>query len=153
MTLLVRLLPLVTVVAWVITLFVPVFNSGNSFGPRIVMNSLGTDLQFLDDPWPTFVATWVAILGCAVSVWFLRGFRVWSIVAMLVVAAIIVFVVLLLANPPALIWDGIDAQGRPTGGYEEAGLGAGMLVWGVGLVALLTAGVCGLLGSKRSAGR
>lgn len=149
MTLLVRLLPLVTVAAWVMTLFVPVFDSGNDVGPRIVMNSLGTDLDFLDDPWSLFIATWVGVVGCAVSVWFSRRPRVWwSIVAMLVAVLIGIFVAMVLENPPVLLWDGVDAQGRPIGGFEKAGPAAGTVVWGIGLVALFTAGVCGLVGSR-----
>ena len=43
---------------------------------------------------------------------------------------------------PFALWDGMDAQGRPTGGMVVAEPAAGAALWGAGIVAL---GLAGLL--------
>lgn len=148
-------LPLVAVVMWGLTLFVPVFDSGNVGSPRIQLNSLGTPVLTLDtvrasdDLQTPFILSWVGVLACAGSGWLLRRWRAWSIVTIVIALAITWFFVQMLIDPPFLIWDGLDAQGRPTGGYEEAGPAWGAIAWVIGIAALFGAGVSGLRRPKQ----
>ncbi|SDT20853.1 hypothetical protein [Microlunatus soli] len=144
-----RFLPLITVVAWLITLALPVLDSGNGHGPRIVVTSLGGDPFDLAGIELPFVLAWIGILGCAVTVWLLRSLTWWSVVAVLVTIALVALGAQLITDPPTLIWGGVDDQGRPTGGMERGEPVAGALVWLLGIAALATAAVCGFLGSRR----
>lgn len=144
-----QLLPLVTVAVWVITLLIPVLDSGNTEGPRIVVTSLGGPPFDLSETQPVFVVAWVAILCCAVSAWVARSLRWWSVVTILVAVLLGAFLLRMLVEPPFLLWDGVDAQGRPTGGQEIAEPAGGALAWAMGIGALFAAGICGLIGRTR----
>lgn len=141
-----RALPLITVTSWALTLFVPVLDSGNTRGPRIVVSSLGGEPLALVDAQGPFVVAWVLVIGSAASAWVSRSLTGWSVVVMLVAVALTMFLSSMLLDPPRLIWDGVDDQGRPTGGYEVAGPTVGTLIWAAGIAALFAAGVCGLAG-------
>lgn len=144
-----QLLPLVTVAVWAITLLLPVLDSGNAEGPRIVVTSLGGPPFDLGEMQPVFFVAWVAVLGCAVSVWVVRSFRWWSVVTILVTVLLGAFLLGMLVDPPSLLWDGMDAQGRPTGGQEIAEPAGGAPAWAVGIGALLAAAICGFIGRTR----
>ena len=143
-----RLLPLVTVAAWLIGLVLPVLDSGNTNGGRIVVTSLGGDVLEWGDVEPAFVVAWVGVVGCAVSAWLLRSLTAWSVAALLIAVALISWLGAMIADPPSLIWDGQDAQGRPTAGMEFGRPAAGALAWTIGIAALAAAAVCGWIGSR-----
>lgn len=149
MTRIARLLPLLTVMAWAITLVLPVLDSGNDHGPRIVVSSLGGEPLDLADVQSPFVIAWVAVLGCAASAWLFRSLRWWSVATLLIAAVLGILLIGMLVDPPSLLWDGVDAQGRPTGGQEIGEPAAGALFWAMGIGALVAAGVCGLIGRAR----
>lgn len=140
-----RLLPLITVAAWAITLALPILDSGDSETGGIVVSSLGESVSSTAVQ-PAFLLAWAGVLGCAASVWLFRSLTWWSIVAMLVAVMLGAFLVSVIMDPPSLLWDGVDAQGRPIGGYEVGEPAAGALVWVMGIGALFAAGVCGLIG-------
>lgn len=144
-----RLLPLVTVLAWAITLALPILDSGNARGPTIVVSSLGGAPFDLSDANAAFVAAWVAVLVCAASVWLVRTLKWWSLATILVAVLLAAMLLMMIVDPPTLSWDGVDAQGRETGGYEIGKPVAGAVVWAVGLAALGAAGICGLIGHRR----
>ncbi|MFT0846336.1 hypothetical protein VR010_01115 [Actinomycetaceae bacterium L2_0104] len=144
-----RLLPLLTTIAWAATLVVPVLDSGNTEGPRIVVTSLGGRPFDLDKVEAVFVLAWISVLGCAISGWILRSLRWWSVTTMLVAGALGTLLASMIRNPPIIMWDGVDAQGRMTGGAAIGEPAIGALIWAIGIVALLVAGVCGLVGATR----
>lgn len=146
MTRIARLLPLLTVAAWAITLVLPILDSGNTPGSRIVVSSLGGEPFALTEAQPAFLLAWACVLGCAASVWLFRTLRWWSVVSMLVAVLLGALLFTMLTDPPSLLWDGVDAQGRPTGGQEIGKPAAGAVVWAIGIGALFAAGVCGLIG-------
>lgn len=145
-----RLLPLVTVVAWSVTLVLPVLDSGRTAGPRIVVTSLGGDRLDVGDLDSAFVIAWLAVIGCAVTALLARSLRWWSLLAMPVAVALAAFLIGMIIEPPSLIWDGQDAQGRMTGGSEVAEPALGALAWLVGIVALGAASVCGFVRTRPS---
>lgn len=144
-----RILPLVTVLAWVITLAVPVLDSGNTRGPKIVVSSLGGSPFDLSDAQATYVISWIAVVGCAASAWLFRSLTWWSLVTILVALLLGARLLGLVLDPPSLIWDGADPRGRPTGGQVIGKPSAGTWIWAMGIAALLVAGVCGLAGRVR----
>lgn len=145
-----RLLPLVTVLAWVITVFLPVLDSGNLTGPRIVVTSLGGDPLDPSGIKPPYVFAWLGVVGCAVLAWLLRSLTWWSVVTMIVTLALAVLLVSMISDPPSLLWDGVDARGHPTGGMERGAPAPGMLAWLLGIAALGVSAVLGLVGTRRS---
>ena len=139
-----RLLPLITVAAWTATLALPILDSGESKGPRIMVSSTGGYPFDLTEAQPIFLVAWIAVLGCAATVWMLRSLTWWSVVAMSVALLLGALLIMTLANPPSLVWDGVGGQGYPTGGNAIAKPMAGALVWVMGIGALFAAGVFGL---------
>ncbi len=64
-----RLLPLLTVAAWTITLALPILASGKTEGSRIMVSSTGGYSFDLTETQPAFLLSWAGVLGCAASVW------------------------------------------------------------------------------------
>ena len=145
-----RILPLFTVIAWAITLVLPVLDSGNTVGPRIIVTSLGGQSFDLADVEPVFLLAWAGVLVCALSVWLLRSLRWWSLAAIATSGLLCALFVRMLTDPPMLMWDGVDPQGNPIGGAEIGEPAIGAVLWGIGIAALFVAGVCGFLGAKNS---
>ncbi len=136
-----RVLPLLTVAAWLTTVFVPILDSGNTVGSRIVVTSLGFDGFPPQSVEPVFIAAWVAVLACAGLAWVPSGRRWWSVLAIVVAIVLAVVLVAWVLNPPFILWDGVDAQGRPVGGHEEAVPAIGILASTLGIAALFVAGL------------
>jgi len=148
-TSLARVLPMLTVLAWVITLALRILDSGNTRGPTIVVSSLGGAPFDFGEAQAIYLVSWVAVTGCAVSAWLFRSLTWWSVAAILVAVMLGTMLLGLLLDPPSVIWDGVDRQGRPIGGYETGEPAAGALVLAVGIAALLAASICGLIGRSR----
>lgn len=154
-TRLARFLPLLTLATWVITLAVPLFQGDDPEMPglsaEVTVSSLGGAPFDLDAAsWP-FVMSWIAIAGLATSAWFLRGLRIWSLVAIVTAGSLGVLLYSYLAQPPVLLWDGMDDQGNMTGGQITGVPAAGIPIWMAGITSLALAGVLGLVGSGRDA--
>ena len=139
-----RLLPLLTVAAWALTLVIPVLDSGKNSGPRIVVSSTGGTPFDLTDAEPVFLLAWAGVLGCAATVWLLRSLKVWSVVAIVVAVLLAVLLITTIMDPPTVFWDGIDAQGQHIGGAEVGGPATGSVLWAIGIGALFMAGLGGL---------
>lgn len=153
MTRLARLLPLLTLAAWVITLAVPLFQGDDPDNPAlsdvVTVSSLGGAPFDLDAAsWP-FVLSWIAIAGLTVSAWFLRSLRVWSLVAIGAAVALSLQLYSVISYPPVLLWDGMDGQGNMIGGQITGVPTVGVPIWMAGIAALGLAGVLGLIGSFR----
>lgn len=147
-----RCLPLVTLAIWVTMIWIPVLDSGEtSGGPslRIVCTSIGCRPVEPTAPDPEVIAVWVLLLLSALTAWMLRSLRLWSVVAVIVGIALLVILALMVADPPMTIWDGVDSQGRPTGGMVVGLPAPGALLWMVGSLGLCAAGVCGFSGELR----
>ena len=95
-----HLLPLIATAAWVVTLALPVLDSGDAAGPRIVVTSLGAQPFDLTETHPAFLLAWIGVLGCAASVWLLRSLRWWSVATMLVAPMLGALLLTTLTDPP-----------------------------------------------------
>lgn len=137
------LLPLVTVAAWVITIFVPILDSGNDDGPRIRITSMGENPFDPATAVPGFFAVWLVVVVFSILPLVFGISRWWSGAAMVVAALLIVVLVIAALNPPSLLWDGQTADGMPTGGMEVALPDFGFFVCLVGALALGAAGSAG----------
>ncbi|MGO3023373.1 MAG: hypothetical protein ACTIIH_09060 [Brevibacterium sp.] len=145
-----RFLPLITLTAWVITLFIPVIDSFNDSGPRIIMTSLGDWTLDSTTPPDTFdLVLWALIITIAVLGLFFPSARWWAAAAMLIGALIVVLLIGLVLEPPLLMWDGQLPDGTPTGGMEIGCPSVGYGLWVVGAAALISAGICGLLAQTK----
>lgn len=141
-----RLLPLVAVTVWIVTLFVPVLDSFNEQGPRIEETSLGEWAPGSSSPPdPLFLNLWIMVVFVAVLGLFCAHTRWWNAVVILS-GGIIVFVLFtFLVEPPLMIWDGQTPDGMPTGGMEIGRPAFGFGLWAIGAAALIGAGCCGFL--------
>ncbi|MCF2572109.1 hypothetical protein [Brevibacterium sp. UCMA 11754] len=137
------LLPLVTVAAWVITIFVPILDSGNDDGPRIRITSLGEHPFDPATAVPGFFAVWLLVVVFSILPLLFGISRWWSGAAMVIAALLIIVLVFAALNPPSLIWDGQTAEGMPTGGMEVAVPDFGFFICLVGALALGAAGSAG----------
>lgn len=144
-----RLLPLVTVAAWIITIFVPVLDSGNDEGPRITITSLGGAPLDPAELNPGFIAIWILIVIFAVLPWLFGHSRWWSATAILIGFVILLGLITVVIEPPFLMWDGQTDDGMPTGGMEVARPEFGFVLWVIGSQALVAAGACGWIGGQR----
>lgn len=141
-----RFLPFIALAVWIITLFVPVIDSFNDSGPRIIMTSLGDWTPDSSRPPDTFFfVLWVLILTIVVLGIFFASARWWAAAAILLGAFIVVILIGLVLSPPMLMWDGQLPDGTPTGGMEIGYPSVGYGLWLIGGAALITAGICGLL--------
>lgn len=144
-----RFLPLVTVAAWIITIFVPILDSGNDDGPRIRITSVGEtplDPEYLS---PGFIAIWLLIVSFAILPWLFGVERWWSGSAIVLGALLLLVLAAAVINPPSLLWDGQTDDGMPTGGMEVALPDFGFALCLIGSQALGAAGFCGWIGSRR----
>lgn len=149
-----RLLPILALCAWVVTLWVPVLDSSlNSLhtkeSTRIVVTSLGDVPRDLSDLDPKFVVIWSCLLACVISAWLVDRLRIWAWATVCLGVAVLALLINLMAEPPTLMWDGQDSSGRWIGGMEVASPVWGAALWAVGGLALIAAGICGLIGERQ----
>lgn len=144
-----RVLPLGAVACWVITIFVPVLDSGEPDSLRIRVTSLGVspiDMHGLDN---IYLALWVVILAGAITAWLLEASKWWSAAAIVLGTVLSLRLLQMVVDPPYLLWDGQTANGVPTGGMEIAYPAAGFGLWSIGSLFFFAAGICGLVVEAR----
>ncbi|WP_166827071.1 hypothetical protein [Brevibacterium limosum] len=144
-----RVLPLGSVACWVITIFVPVLDSGGTGSMRIRVTSLGFSPIDMNDLNPGYLALWIIILTGAFTAWLLSASKWWSIAAIVLGTVLGLHMLQMVADPPILMWDGQTANGMPTGGMEVAYPAAGFGFWAVGSLLFFAAGICGLVAAAQ----
>lgn len=144
-----RLLPLATVAVWIATIFVPILDSGGTEGLGITITSLGEAPLGTRGTDPGLVAIWILIVIIALLPWLFGHSHWWSAAAILIGDVILFGLVAVAITPPSLIWDGQTAEGVPTGGMEIARPDFGFVLWIIGSLALIVAGICGWIGVQR----
>ncbi|MDN5908954.1 MAG: hypothetical protein L0H76_05075 [Brevibacterium sp.] len=159
MRLMARALPTLALLAWVVTIWVPVLDSASSSlhtsaAPRIVVTSYGRTPVELIDLEPEFVIIWIGLLTCVISAWIVDSLLLWAWATTVFGIVVLAFLVGLVGEPPTLMWDGQDGNGEWVGGMAVGYPAVGAAFWAVGGIALIGAGVCGLIGERlRSDGR
>ncbi|HCG56156.1 MULTISPECIES: hypothetical protein [Brevibacterium] len=153
-----RTLPLLALAAWVVMIWVPVLDSANNslhFGDsvRIVVTSLGRLPDRAIETDFEFVIIWSCLLACAISVWLCNGLKFWSWSASGLGVVVLIFLTSESIDPPTIMWDGQDSGGQWIGGMEVASPAPGAVLWTVGGIALIAAGICGLIGERRRSGK
>lgn len=148
-----RILPTLALTAWIVTIFMPVLDSAsNSFhtsgSVRIVVTSLGHSPFELSDADPQFVIIWICLLTCVVSAWLLDVLRAWSWATTVLGVLVLAFLGRMMADPPTVMWDGQNGKGEWIGGMEVGDPVAGAALWAVGGIALIAAGIIGLIGER-----
>lgn len=141
-----RILPLATIAAWIITIFVPVLDSGNDDGPRIRITSLGYSPLDPADLDPGMTAIWVLILAMAILPWLIGVSQWWAAAAILLGFVILMGLTAAVIEPPIMMWDGQTDEGMPTGGMEIARPTAGFGLCAIGSLALIASGICAWIG-------
>lgn len=118
-----------------LTLVLPIYSfQTERFDDEAVTLGLGND--------STGFLLLVPILAVAVLagvVWLRRPGRVWAVLACGVV--VVTGLLLIPLSQGSIIWDGMDDQGRPTGGYEVLTPDWGLLVMVLSLALLVLASV------------
>lgn len=147
--LLARLLPLVAVICWVITIFVPVLDSGEPASLRIRVTSLGFSPIDMNDLDEVYLVLWIVIVTGAVTAWLFGASKWWSIAAIILGAVLSLRLLQMVVDPPYMLWDGQTADGVPTGGMMIAYPAAGFAFWVLGSLAFFAAGICGLVAAAQ----
>lgn len=145
LNLIARLLPLVAVVCWVITIFVPVLDSGEPDSLRIRVTTLGFSPIDMNDLSGANIILWVVIIVGAVTAWLMDASKGWSVAAIVLGTVVSMRLLQMVVDPPFLLWDGQTADGMPTGGMEVAYPAAGFIFWILGSLSFFAAGICGLV--------
>lgn len=144
-----RVLPLGAVACWVITIFVPVLDSGGQGAMRIRVTSFGFSPIDMNDLDAGYLALWVIIVTGAFTAWLLAASKWWSVAAIVLGALLGLHLLQMVADPPILMWDGQTADGIPTGGMEVAYPAAGFGLWVLGSILYVAAGICGLVAAAQ----
>ncbi|WP_210604749.1 hypothetical protein [Brevibacterium oceani] len=142
-------LPWGAVACWVITIFVPVLDSGEPDSLRIRVTSLGFSPIDMNDLDEVYLLLWVVIIVGAVTAWLMRASKWWSVAAIVLGTGLGLRMLQMVVDPPYLLWDGQTANGMPTGGMEIAYPAAGFVFWIAGSLCFLAAGICGLIAQAR----
>lgn len=149
-----RILPLLTLAAWVVTIWVPILDSASNSlhtgeSMRIVITSLGRSPFEPNEAEPQFVIIWGCLLACVSTAWLVDGLRLWSWATAGFGSVMLIFLAGEIADPRIIMWDGRDSEGQWIGGMEVASPAPGAALWTIGGVALIAAGICGLIGERR----
>ena len=147
-----RWLPLVTVAAWVVMIWVPIFDSGTPGQNGLVVTSFGQRPIRISELGAEVLLPWAAILALAAAVWLFDPLAWVSPLLALTGAALFVLLLVNLADPPSLQWHGADPKGRPIGTTIVGWPAAGVSFWALGSGALVAAGVCGFIADRRKWG-
>ncbi|WP_152348637.1 hypothetical protein [Brevibacterium sp. CFH 10365] len=152
-------LPWVTVAAWVLMIWIPIFDSGDHGDERFLVTSLG-QISFGPVPVgelslgnlesvPTLLLAWEVVLICAATATMFNPFSHWSFVAGLSGVGLLVIEIVLLAHPPReRIW-ATDSAGEDRSALIVADPAAGIILWTLGGSALIAAGVYGVISDRR----
>lgn len=144
-----RALPLGAVACWVITIVVPVLDSGEPDSLRIRITSLGFSPIDMNDLDEIYLVLWIVILTGAVSAWLMKASKGWSAAAIVLGTVLGLRLLQMVVDPPYLLWDGQTTDGVPTGGMEIAYPAAGFGFWVLGSLCFFAAGICGLVAETR----
>ncbi|WP_209325618.1 hypothetical protein [Brevibacterium renqingii] len=144
-----RVLPLGAVACWMITIVVPVLDSGDPDSTRIRVTSLGLSPIDMNDLDEVYLLLWIVILAGAVTAWLLAASKWWSVAAIVLGTVLCLRLLQMVVDPPFLIWDGQTASGLPAGGMEIAYPAPGFVFWILGSLCFVAAGVCGLTAEAR----
>lgn len=149
LNLIARMLPLVAVACWVITIFVPVLDSGEPDSLRIRVTSLGFSPIDMNSLSEIHLVLWIVIVTGAVTAWLLDASKWWSVAAIVLGTVLGLRLLQMVVDPPYLLWDGQTAGGMPTGGMEIAYPAAGFVFWILGCLSFFAAGICGLVAAAQ----
>ena len=144
-----RVLPLGAVACWMITIVVPVLDSGEPDSMRIRVTSLGLSPIDMNDLDEVYLLLWAVILAGAVTAWLLAASKWWSVAAIVLGTVLCLRLLQMVVDPPFLIWDGQTANGLLAGGMEIAYPAPGFVFWILGSLCFFAAGVCGLAAEAR----
>ncbi|GGC33058.1 hypothetical protein GCM10010974_14480 [Brevibacterium sediminis] len=152
---------------WIVMLWVPVAASPEDTSeepqpPRIIVTALGGPPFDLDEARGSMVLVAAGVLICAAASplltvrsrpdshpWPDVVGRLWSVGNLFLSVCVFLVSADMLANMPTFMWDAVDDRGRPVFGIVVAEPALGAVLWAIGGLSLLAAGVCGLLGEVR----
>ena len=147
-----RLLHAIAGAAHLTTAFVPILRSApSSSGPQLIWTSLGA-MDSTPYPHPTAVLLAIGVLVVAVVGSAAPVNRVCIAVVTVVGALMLALLLIMIVDPPSLLWDGVDAEGRPTGGMVVGRPYVGALLAGATGLLLIVGGQCGLIARARRPG-
>lgn len=101
------------------------------------ITSLGRSPLEADELELEFVSIWASLLTClltcVISAWMIDGLRLWSWATAAFGVVLRVFLGGMIAEPPAIRWDGQDSNGERIGSMEVATADVGAVLWPAGV--------------------
>lgn len=144
-----RLLHAIAGIVYLTTAWVPVLRSdADAAGPQIIWTALG-DMGTTPYPDPTAALLSAGVVAVAVAGVAAPVNRVCIVVVTVVGALVLAMLLLMIADPPSLLWDGVDDEGRPTGGMAVGRPHVGALLFSAAGLLLIAGGQCGLVARGR----
>lgn len=143
MTLARALLPLAAIAALLVTLALPLMVPSDPDFDEFRITSIGE--QGDGGLLVMMLAVWALVLTAAGLAWIPRWPALWSVAAFVAALAMFLLPVMLMLDPPMLIWDGWDeANDRGTGGMVVGRPFFGSALWLLGSFALTASGLLGI---------
>lgn len=142
-------LPWVALACWVLTIWVPLFDSGDHGDDRLTVTSLGRVPFDLADLTPGVILPWVVVLVCAATAKRFDTFAHWPLLSVSVGIGLFIQQATLVIDLPRERVESTDAAGETFSAYIVGYPSAGHYLWTIGCLALITAGICGLLSDRR----
>ncbi|UVI36900.1 hypothetical protein [Brevibacterium spongiae] len=142
-------LPWVAVAAWVLMIWVPLFDSGDHGAHSLTITSIGRAPFDPSDLTPAVVLPWAVVLACAVTAKRFDAFAYWPVLPMSAGVGLLIVESMLVLDLPRERVESTLAEGGTISAYIVADPAAGLHLWTIGCWALITASVCGFLCVRR----
>ena len=142
----IRLLHLLAVLSYTVASFVPVLATepdGSALSIRVsALGGMQDDGIGPEGLSPAALLVWLLVALAAAGVLVRPASRAWSLVSLIVAAAVAQRWVSLVRDPPLLMWDGQLPDGTPTGGMLVAEPTWGLVLPALTVACLVIGGLC-----------
>lgn len=143
------LFPLLALASWIVMIWVPIMDNTASDEDDVTFTSLGRQTADLVDFEPSVVIAWLIVLICAVVGLANDLPRWWPAIVLGLGVVLYALLVERLAHPPIVRWAGETTDGQSISASIVGYPAAGVSYWALGSAALVSAGICGLIGQRR----
>lgn len=142
-------LPWVALACWVLMIWVPLFDSGDHGDDRLTVTSLGRLPFDLADLTPEIILPWVVVLACATTAKRFDTFAHWPLLSVAAGVGLFIQQATMVTDLPRERVTSTDAAGEKLSAFIVGYPSEGHYLWTIGCLALVAAGISGLLSDRR----
>lgn len=142
-------LPWGALACWVLMIWVPLFDSGDHGDDRLTVTSLGRVPFDLADLTPEIILPWVVVLVCATTAKRFDTFAHWPLLSVAAGVGLFIQQATMVTDLPRERVTSTDAAGEKLSAFIVGYPSEGHYLWTIGCLALVAAGISGLLSDRR----